>query len=53
MAAGQLKIATCQFAVSGSIKRNAKQICAQMQKAKRVGEICAFSGVCFGRLYRF
>ncbi len=38
-----LKIATCQFAVSASIKRNAEQICAQMQKAKRGGaEIAHF-----------
>jgi len=43
MPTGQLKIATCQFAVSGSIKRNAQQICAQMQKAKRGGaEIAHF-----------
>jgi deaminated glutathione amidase len=47
---GILKIATCQFAVSGSIKRNAQQICAQMQKAKKAGaEIthfpeCALTG---------
>jgi len=34
---GILKVATCQFAVSASIKRNAQQICAQMQKAKRGG----------------
>jgi predicted amidohydrolase len=45
-----LKIATCQFAVSESIARNAQQICAQMQKAKKAGaEIahfpeCALSG---------
>ena len=50
MAAGQLKIATCQFAVSDSIKRNSQQICAQMQKAKKAGaEIthfpeCALAG---------
>ena len=37
MASGQLKIATCQFAVSASIKRNAQQICAQMRKAKKAG----------------
>lgn len=37
MSSEQLKIATCQFAVSASIKRNAQQICAQMQKAKRGG----------------
>jgi len=32
-----LKIATCQFAVGDSIKRNSQQICAQMQKAKKAG----------------
>ena len=37
MAKGCLKIATCQFAVSASIARNAQQICAQMQKAKKGG----------------
>ena len=37
MASGQLNIATCQFAVSASIKRNAQQICAQMRKAKKAG----------------
>ena len=50
MANGCLKVATCQFAVSGSITRNAGQICAQMRKAKKAGaEIvhfpeCAVSG---------
>ena len=50
MAEGVLKIATCQFAVSDSITRNAKQICAQMQKAKKTGADiahfpeCALSG---------
>jgi predicted amidohydrolase len=34
---GQLKIATCQFAVSGSISRNAREIGAQMRQAKRAG----------------
>ena len=43
MSKGCLKIATCQFAVSGSITRNGKQICTQMQKAKRGGaEISQF-----------
>ncbi len=43
VAKGCLKIATCQFAVSASIKRNAQQICAQMQKAKKAGaEIAHF-----------
>ncbi len=37
MASGLLKIATCQFAVSASITRNAQEICAQMQKAKKAG----------------
>ncbi len=47
---GQLKVATCQFAVSKSIAKNSQQICAQMQKAKRTGaEVvhfpeCALSG---------
>jgi len=47
---GTLKVATCQFAVSGSIKRNARQICNFLQKAKRAkAEIvhfpeCALSG---------
>jgi predicted amidohydrolase len=45
-----LKIATCQFAVSGSIARNAGQICNQIREAKKAGaEIthfpeCALSG---------
>jgi len=33
MAAGVLKVATCQFAVGGSIKRNARQICALLREA--------------------
>lgn len=33
--AGKLKIATCQFAVGGSIKRNANQIRSQMLKARK------------------
>jgi len=50
MAAGVLKIATCQFAVSKSIARNSRQICEQMRKAKRQGvdivhfPECAMSG---------
>jgi predicted amidohydrolase len=50
MANGSLKIATCQFAVSSSITRNAQQICNQIQRAKKAGaEIahfpeCALSG---------
>jgi len=35
MAAGILKIATCQFAVSGSIRRNALQICRYLERAAR------------------
>ena len=35
MAAGVLKIATCQFAVSGLIKRNGRQICKLLHHAKR------------------
>ena len=35
MAKGILKIATCQFAVSSSIKRNANQICHFLNKAKK------------------
>ncbi len=50
MAEGVLKIATCQFAVSRAIGRNSRQICAQMQKAKKAkADIahfpeCALSG---------
>ena len=50
MGAGVLKVATCQFAVSDSIRRNAQQICKQMNEAKKAGaEIvhfpeCALSG---------
>jgi len=33
MASGILKIATCQFAVGASIKRNARQICEFLRKA--------------------
>jgi predicted amidohydrolase len=50
MARGFLKIATCQFAVSSSIKRNARQVCSYLRKARRAkadivhfGE-CALSG---------
>ena len=35
MSAGTLKIATCQFAVGGSIKRNARQICDFLREAKK------------------
>jgi len=34
MAVGMLKVATCQFAVSSSIKRNARRICEFLRKAK-------------------
>lgn len=50
MAADILKVATCQFAVSSSIKRNARQIAAYMRKAKKAGadivhfSECALSG---------
>jgi predicted amidohydrolase len=37
VAEGLLKIATCQFAVSVAITRNAQRICAQMREAKRAG----------------
>lgn len=45
-----LKIATCQFAVGASIKRNSKRICEFLHKAKKVGvdivhfSECALSG---------
>ena len=35
MAVGVLKIATCQFAVSSSIKRNSRRICELLRKAKK------------------
>ena len=50
MANGTLKVATCQFAVGSSIKRNAQQIQKFLQKAKRAkADIvhfpeCALSG---------
>jgi predicted amidohydrolase len=50
MAAGILKVATCQFAVSGSIKRNSRQIARFMQRAGKFNADiihfpeCAFSG---------
>ncbi len=50
MAVGVLKVATCQFAVGSSIKRNARQICEFMHKAhKAKADIahlpeCALSG---------
>lgn len=44
MANGILKIATCQFAVSESVRRNAKEICSFMVKAADGGaEIVHFS----------
>jgi deaminated glutathione amidase len=45
-----LKVATCQFAVGGSIKLNARQICHFMRRAKKAGADivhfpeCALSG---------
>ncbi|MHC4483489.1 MAG: carbon-nitrogen hydrolase family protein, partial [Planctomycetota bacterium] len=50
MAASVLKVATCQFAVSGSIQRNFRQICEFLHKARRAkADIvhfpeCALSG---------
>jgi len=50
MAAGVLKIATCQFAVGGSIRKNAEHICTLMDRAARAGADiahfpeCALSG---------
>ncbi len=45
-----LKVATCQFAVSGCIRRNARQICEFLRKAKKANadivhfSECALSG---------
>ena len=50
MAKNKLKIATCQFAVGGSLKRNARQICNFLRQAKKLkADIvhlpeCALSG---------
>ncbi|MHC4150157.1 MAG: carbon-nitrogen hydrolase family protein [Planctomycetota bacterium] len=50
MATGVLKVATCQFAVSRSIKRNARKICEFLRKAKKTKadvvhfSECALSG---------
>jgi len=50
MANGKLKVATCQFAVSGSARRNSFQICQYLRKAKKAGAQivhfpeCALSG---------
>ena len=42
--AGVLKVATCQFAVSGSIKRNCHQICEFLRKARKTkADIAHFS----------
>ncbi len=44
MAVGVLKVATCQFAVSSSIKRNARRICELLRKAKKLkADIVHFS----------
>jgi len=44
LSVGVLKIATCQFTVSGSIKRNSRQICSFLQKAHRAeADIVHFS----------
>ena len=37
MAQGILKVATCQFAVSGSVHRNGTQICQFIEKAAKMG----------------
>ena len=50
MTTGILNVATCQFAVSDSIKRNTRQICDLLRKAKKAGADiahfpeCALSG---------
>ncbi|MHC4062864.1 MAG: nitrilase-related carbon-nitrogen hydrolase, partial [Planctomycetota bacterium] len=50
MTEGALKIATCQLAVSGSVKQNGRQICELLQQAaKDEADIahfpeCALSG---------
>jgi predicted amidohydrolase len=50
MAAGVLKVATCQFAVGRAIKRNSKAICELLRKARKAGadvahlSECALSG---------
>jgi predicted amidohydrolase len=50
MPADVLRVATCQFAVSGSIKRNARQICTLLGRAAKAGADvahfpeCALSG---------
>ena len=50
MAAGVLRVVTCQFAASWSIKRNAKQICEFLHQASKAGadivhfSECALSG---------
>ena len=44
MSTGALKVATCQFAVGGSIKRNARQVCNFLRQAKkRKADIAHFS----------
>ena len=44
MRKGILKIATCQFAVSRSVKRNSRAICGFMRKASRaMADIVHFS----------
>jgi len=37
MTQGVFKVATCQFAVGSSVKRNADQICKYIEKAARIG----------------
>jgi predicted amidohydrolase len=44
MADGMIKVATCQFAVGASIKRNSKRICEFLRKAKKArADIVHFS----------
>jgi predicted amidohydrolase len=44
MADGVIKVATCQFAVGASIKRNSKRICEFLRKAKKIkADIVHFS----------
>ena len=62
MSAGILKVATCQFAVSRSIKRNARAICEFLRKASKAKadvvhfSECALSGYVgadFPNFYRY
>jgi predicted amidohydrolase len=50
MARGVLRVATCQFAVSRSVRQNSRSICGYLRKAKKAGadivhfSECALSG---------